>query len=81
MQFIPGHPALHNMLPLILKGLGLTVPGNLQKRGAELARMAEARMLYVPKRQTAKELGLLGLAVVGAGTLTYAAWKALKKAA
>ncbi len=80
VHFIPGHPALHNMLPEILKGLGLSVPGEMSKRGAELARMGEARLLYVPKLQTAKEAALLGLAVVGAGSLAYAAWKALKAA-
>ena len=80
VHFVPGHPALHNMLPEILKGLGLTVPGNLSKRAAEAARFGESRLLYVPGRQTAKEATVLGLAVLGAGTLAYAAWKAIKAA-
>jgi uncharacterized protein (DUF362 family) len=71
VHFIPGHPVLHNMLPEMLKGLGLTVPGNLIKRGQELMRAGEARLMYVPASQTAKELATLVLAGVGISMLGW----------
>ena len=75
VHFIPGHPALHNMLPEILKGLQLTMTGNLIQRGQELMRAGEARLMYVPPAQTAKELTTVALAAIGAGTLGWLAWR------
>ncbi|MFN2454468.1 MAG: DUF362 domain-containing protein [Pyrinomonadaceae bacterium] len=78
VHLVPGHPALHNMLPDILKGFGLTVPGNLYKRGQEFLRAGESRLLYVPPAQVAKEVAALTLAVAGAGALAFAALRYLR---
>jgi len=78
VHFIPGHPVLHNMLPELFKGLGLTVPGNLTKRGQELMRAGEACLFYVPPAQTAKELTKIALAVAGAGALGWFALRWLR---
>lgn len=73
VHFIPGHPALHNMLPEILKGLGLTLPGGLSMRSQELTRAIQARLLYVPRWQTVKQLALPALAGLGALVLGWLA--------
>lgn len=71
VHFITGHPVLHNMLPEILTGLGLTAAGNLTKRGQELMRMGEARLLYVPPAQTIKDTAKVVLAGLGVGALGW----------
>ena len=75
VHFIPGHPALHNMLPELLKGLGLTVPGWLTRRGHELVRAGEARLLYVPPAQTVTALAKVVFSGVGTAMLGWLAWR------
>jgi uncharacterized protein (DUF362 family) len=79
VHVIPGHPALHNMLPELLRGLGLTVPGRVTQRAQLWVRMAESRMLYVPLRQTAKEAGRIALAAAGFAALTTLMTRALRR--
>lgn len=68
---ILGHPVLHTMLPELLKGLGLTVPGNLTKRYRAYIRMGAARLLYVPPRQTSTEGVQVALMAGGAVALGW----------
>jgi uncharacterized protein (DUF362 family) len=79
VHVIPGHPALHNMLPELLRGLGLTVPGRLTQRAQQWARLAESRLLYVPRAQTMKDAARAALALAGLGALGLAAVRALRR--
>ncbi|MEZ0227728.1 MAG: DUF362 domain-containing protein [Planctomycetota bacterium] len=74
---IPGHPALHNMLPKILEGLRLTVPGRATQKAQELFRAVESRLLYVPRTRIALEVAGLAALGVGAGLL---GWFGLRRA-
>lgn len=67
------------MLSEILKGLGLTLPGSLSMRSQELTRAIQARLLYVPRWQTAKQLVLPALAGLGALVLGWLARRKLAR--
>jgi uncharacterized protein (DUF362 family) len=79
VHVIGGHPALHNMLPELLRGLGLTVPGRLTQRTQQWTRMAESRLLYVPPAQTVKETARAMLMLAGIGALGLAAIRSLRR--
>lgn len=79
VTFLPGHPVLHDMLPGILKGLGLRVPGNATKKGQEWLRAIEGRLLYVPWRKTALDAVKVGLAGIGAGAIGWLAARHLRR--
>lgn len=55
VHVISGHPVLHTMLPELLRGLGLTLPGTMSNRAQQILRAGEARLYYVPWWQTALE--------------------------
>jgi uncharacterized protein (DUF362 family) len=78
VHVIAGHPALHNMLPELLSGLGLTVPGRLTQRAQQWARLAESRLLYVPRARTVKDVGRIGLAIAGLGALAIVMSRAVR---
>lgn len=77
VHYLRGHPVLHTMLPELLRGLGLTVPGNLSNRAQQLVRAGEARLYYVPWWQTALETGA-ALALL-AGTALAGLWLRLRR--
>jgi hypothetical protein len=77
VHVIMGHPALHNMLPELLRGLGLTVPGGLTHRVQQWMRVAESRLLYVPLAQTLRDTARRGLVLVGVGTVGLMVLRAL----
>jgi hypothetical protein len=79
VHVVTGHPALHNMLPELLRGLGLTVPGRLTQRAQQWMRVAESRLLYVPPVQTLKDAAHAGLVLVGVGTVGLMALRALMR--
>lgn len=76
VHFLPGHPVLHTMLPGMLSGFGLSAPASFVRRGQELVRTGEGRLLYVPLRTRLKEF-----TVVASTTLTIAslAWFCLRR--
>lgn len=60
------------MLPELLRGLGLTVPGTLSNRTQQLVRAAEARLYYVPWWQSALEVAGTLAILAGSGIAGFA---------
>lgn len=79
VHVIGGHPALHNMLPELLRGLGLTLPGRLTQQAQQWARTAESRLLYVPLAHTVKDAARATLVLGGLGALGLAAVRLLRR--
>jgi uncharacterized protein (DUF362 family) len=79
VHVIPGHPALHNMLPELLRGLGLSVPGRVTQRVQQWARLAESRLLYVPRAQTMREATRAAAVLGGVGILALGAIRLLRR--
>lgn len=78
VHVIPGHPVLHNMLPALLRGLGLSAPGKLTQHAQRWTRLIESRLLYVPPAETMKATARVGLALAGLVTFGVAAARALR---
>ena len=57
VHVIPGHPALHNMLPELLRGLGLTVPGRLAQRAQTRPANLSTGCLRLPSRTRVRRIG------------------------
>jgi uncharacterized protein (DUF362 family) len=79
VHVIPGHPALHNMLPELLRGLGLTVPGRVTQRAQQWMRVAESRLLYAPRVRTMKDAARASVAVGVVAALGLATIRFLRR--
>jgi len=79
VHFLSGHPVLHTMLPGMLKGLGLTAPASLVRRGQELMRTGKGRLLYVPPGRVAGEAAAIVLAALGIGSLGWLGLRRLRR--
>jgi uncharacterized protein (DUF362 family) len=79
VHVIRGHPALHNMLPELLRGLGLTLPGRLTQRAQQWTRLVESRLLYVPRARSMRDAARAALVVGGIGVLALGAIRSLQR--
>jgi hypothetical protein len=77
VYFIPGHPVLRDAMPELLKGLKVSILGNLFMRYHQFQRWGMHNLAYgTPWRQTATVAKPLAVLLAAAGLL--ALWKKMR---
>ena len=82
VYFVPGHPVLRTAMPELMKGLGVSLPGNAVMKFQQFQRSFEHNVKYgTAKRKTITALKPLTVLGVFAAALGFAAWRRKKNAA
>jgi uncharacterized protein (DUF362 family) len=70
VYFVPGHPVLQTAMPELMKGLGVSLPGNAMMKWEQFERWGEHNLVYgTPERKVrtiAKPIMAIGMAVLTA---------------